>query len=328
MREFTGIDVSKDKLDLCWLRDADSGKKKQKVFKNQLSDFEQIKNWLIKNLKTEPEDIVVTLEPTNVYHEPLCYFLHKAGFRILLVNTGNAKKYAESLGMLHKTDKLDAFVLAQYGEAQKNKLTLWEPEAPEIRELKELIRRLEALEKDLQREENRRDGYALTQASEDVFRSSEEVITHLKEQIEKLTQKIDKHIDSNDDLKKNRKLLQTIKGVGPVMSRELTWLFAAKKFKSARQLAAFLGVIPKLVTSGKLKGKSVLSKVGPGRIRAKLYMAAVSASQHNPDIQHQRARLIRNGKTKMEALCAAMRKLVQICFGVVNSQSEYEPQVA
>lgn len=328
MREFTGIDVSKDKLDLCWLRDADSGKKKQKVFKNQLADFKQIKTWLIKNIKTEPENIVVTLEPTNVYHEPLCYFLHKAGFKILLVNTGNAKKHAESLGMTHKTDRLDAFVLAQYGEAQKNKLTLWEPEPPEIRELKELLRRLEALEKDLQREENRRDGYALTKASEDVLTSSEEVINHLEEQIKKLTQKIDKHIDSNDDLKKNRELLQTIKGVGPVISRELTYLFAAKKFKSARQVAAFLGVIPKVITSGKFKGKSMLSKVGPGRVRAKLYMAAVSASQYNPDIKHQSARLIRNGKTKMEALCAAMRKLVQICFGVVKSQSEYEPKVA
>ena len=327
MREFIGIDVSKDKLDLCWLRDADCGKKKQKVFKNHLADFGHIKNWLIKELKTEPKNIVVTLEPTNVYHEALCYYLHKAGFKVLLVNTGKAKQFAESINMTHKTDKLDAFVLAQYGEAQKNKLTLWEPEASEIRELKELIRRLEALEKDLQREENRRDGYALTQASEDVLESSEEVINHLEEQIEKLTQKIDKHIDSNDDLKKDRALLQTIKGVGPVMSRELTYLFAAKKFKTARQVAAFLGVIPKLITSGKFKGKSALSKVGPSRVRAKLYMAAVSASQHNPDIKHQRAKLIRNGKSKMEALCAAMRKLVQICFGVVNSQSEYEPQV-
>lgn len=328
MREFTGIDVSKDKLDLCWLRDVVSGKKKQKVFKNQLADFDKITDWLIKNLKTEPKNIVITLEPTNVYHEALCYYLHEAGFKILLVNTGKAKKHAESLGMTHKTDKLDAFVLAQYGEAQKDRLEFWEPEPAEIRELKELIRRLEALEKDLQREENRRDGYTLTKASEDVLTSSEEVIQHLKEQIDKLIQKIDDHIDKNDDLKKNRELMQTIKGVGPVISRELTYLFAAKQFNTAREVAAYLGVIPKIATSGKLKGKSVLTKTGPGRIRAKLYMAAVSASQHNPDIKHQRARLIRNGKCKMEALCAAMRKLVQICFGVVNSQSKYEPRVA
>lgn len=328
MREFTGIDVSKDKLDLCWLRDADSGKKKQKVFTNQLADFDHIKNWLLKNLRVESQEIVVTLEPTNVYHEPLCYYLHDAGFKILLVNTGKAKKFAESLNMTHKTDKLDAFVLANYGEAQRNRLALWEPEAPEIRELKELIRRLEALEKDLQREENRRDGYALTKASEDVFNSSEEVIKHLEEQIKKLTQKIDKHIDSNDDLKKNRELLRTIKGVGPVVSRELTYLFAAKNFKTARQVSAFIGLIPKQATSGKFKGKSMLSKVGPGRIRAKLYMAAVSAIQYNPDIKHQNAKLLRSGKCKMEALCAAMRKLAQICFGVVKSQSEYEPQVA
>lgn len=328
MREFTGIDVSKEKLDLCWLRDAVSGKRKTKVFKNQPAEFKNIKKWFTENLKTEPQNIVVTIEPTNVYHEPLCYFLHDAGFRILLVNTGKAKKHAESLGMTHKTDKLDAFILAKYGEAQKDRLSLWEPEAPAIRELKELTRRLGALEKDLQREENRRDNYALTKASKDVLKSSEEVINYLEEQIEKLIQKIDDHIDSNDNLKKNRELLQSIKGVGPVISRELTYLFAAKNFKTARQAAAYLGVIPKLVTSGKFKGKSMLTKVGPGRIRSKLYMAAVVASQHNPDIKHQKERLLQNGKCKMEALCAAMRKLVQICFGVVKHQSEYQPQIA
>ena len=119
MREFIGIDVSKDKLDLCWLRDADCGKKKQKVFKNHLADFGHIKNWLIKELKTEPKNIVVTLEPTNVYHEALCYYLHKAGFKVLLVNTGKAKQFAESINMTHKTDKLDAFVL--------ERVDLWSP---------------------------------------------------------------------------------------------------------------------------------------------------------------------------------------------------------
>jgi len=108
------------------------------------------------------------------------------------------------------------------------------------------------------------------------------------------------------------------------MARELVYLFAAKHFKTAKQVAAYVGLIPKLKESGKLKGHTTLSKTGPSRLRAKLYMAAVSACQHNPDIKVQRKRLLKAGKTKMQALGAAMRKLIQICFGVVKNQTEYQ----
>lgn len=94
------------------------------------------------------------------------------------------------------------------------------------------------------------------------------------------------------------------------------------------QAAAFIGLVPRLKESGTLKGRATLSKNGSGRIRAILYMAAVVAIQYNPDIKHQYERLIRAGKTKMQALGAAMRKLVQICYGVLKHQSQYRPQTA
>ena len=110
------------------------------------------------------------------------------------------------------------------------------------------------------------------------------------------------------------------------MSRELVCLFASKTFTSAKQVAAYIGVIPRIRESGTLKGRTMMSKVGNARIRSKLYMAAVCASTHNPDIKAQKARLLKAGKVKMQALGAAMRKLVQICFGVIKHQTEYQPQ--
>ncbi|MBA6295518.1 IS110 family transposase, partial [Colwellia sp. MB02u-9] len=74
------------------------------------------------------------------------------------------------------------------------------------------------------------------------------------------------------------------------------------------------------------KGRTTLCKNGPGRIRAVLYMAAIVATKYNPDIKIQYERLLKAGKTKMQALGAAMRKLVQICFGVLKHQSEYRSQ--
>ena len=78
---------------------------------------------------------------------------------------------------------------------------------------------------------------------------------------------------------------------------------------------------------GTFKGRTTLSKVGPSRIRSKLFLAAVCASTHNPDIGMQKQRLLSAGKTKIQALGAAMRKLNQICFGVVKNQTNYQAQV-
>lgn len=104
-------------------------------------------------------------------------------------------------------------------------------------------------------------------------------------------------------------------------------LFNNKQFNNAKQVSAFLGLIPKQQESGLFKGRSRLAKTGNAQLRAKLYMAAVVATQFNPDIKHQYERLQQNGKCKMQALCACMRKLVQICFGVIKHQTPYTPQV-
>ncbi len=89
---FTGIDVSKDKIDIGWLRDANTGKKKSKVLKNTEQGHAQAINWLLKNTKSKPNEIVIVLEPTGIYHEALMYALHDNGFNVLLVNPGKAKQ--------------------------------------------------------------------------------------------------------------------------------------------------------------------------------------------------------------------------------------------
>jgi len=324
---FIGIDVSKDKVDVGWLRDAATGKKKTKVIRNAAKGHQQVADWLIKNTKAPAGKIVVALEPTGVYHEALMYFLHDCGFKVLLVNPGKARKYADSVNMIHKTDKLDAIMLANYAHDQHNKLMLWQPEALEVRELKVMIRRLDALEKDLQREQNRQEATLVSLSSGRVVQSLKDMIEVLEAEIKRLQKDIDKHINEYPELKRNRELLESIKGIGPVMSRELVYLFAAKQFKNAKQAAAYLGLTPKLRESGKLKGRTTLSKVGSTRIRAKLYMAAVCASTYNIDIKAQKQRLLKAGKVKMQALGAAMRKLIQICFGVIKHQCEYQPQL-
>jgi transposase len=98
-------------------------------------------------------------------------------------------------------------------------------------------------------------------------------------------------------------------------------------FTSAGQCAAFLGLVPVHHQSGSsVRGRTKLSRNGNASVRAKLYMAAVVATRYNPDIQRHYQRLLKNGKCKMSAIGAAMRKLVHICFGVLKHQTPYQAQ--
>ncbi len=321
-----GIDVSKEKIDCAWLRDIDTGKVKTKVLKNKIDGFKSLIQWAEKNTKHTINEIHFVMEATGIYHEALAYALHAAGAIVSVVNPAYIHEYGKSLGSRIKTDKKDSVTIAHYGATQK--LTLWQPEPGEIRQLKALLTRHEAIEKDIQRENNRLEKAEITMVSVDVIDSIMTVIKELSKEKKRIRKLIDDHIDQNPKLKKCRALLESIPSVGPVISQYMIALIYSRHFKTAKQCSAFIGLNPVMHESGSsVRGRSRLSKVGNAKIRAKLYMAAVVAIQYNPDIKQQYERLLKNGKSKMAALGAAMRKLVQICFGVLKHQTPYQPQV-
>ena len=103
-------------------------------------------------------------------------------------------------------------------------------------------------------------------------------------------------------------------------------LLRSHDFRSAREVAAFVGLVPVERQSGLNAGRSHLSKAGNPRLRAALYMAAIVASKLNPDVRAHYEHLVAAGKPKMVALGAAMRKLVHLCFGVWKSGDVYRPR--
>ena len=160
---YVGIDVSKAKLDCLWLRDIDNRKIKTKVQLNTPKGHEQLVHWLEKTITSAHEETHIIMEATGIYHERLADCLFEAGFVVSVVNPARSKEFARGLGSQHKTDKKDSFILAMYGA--KMQPDAWQPEAREIRELKALIARLDALESDLQREENRLEKSSISMAS-------------------------------------------------------------------------------------------------------------------------------------------------------------------
>ncbi len=324
MTDVVGIDVSKAKLDCLWLRDRTTLKVKTKVMANDQNGHQALCQWLPKTLKLEPAQILVVMEATGIYHEHVALTLHDAGFRVAVVNPAHIKAYAQSLGNTHKTDKQDSLIIARFGAERAP--GLWQPEPLEIRELKALIARLEALEVDYQRESNRLEKAELRPASQTVLDSIHTMLSELEKAKRRIEEDIDDHIDRHPGLKHDKALLESIPGVGKVVSRLMLSVIHSRDFTGAKQVAAYLGLIPTQVESGVFRGRSAMSKRGPASVRAKLYMAAVCASHHNPDVSAMKERLLQNGKNHMQAIGAAMRKLVHICFGVINNQTEYRPQ--
>ncbi|MDH5356932.1 MAG: IS110 family transposase [Gammaproteobacteria bacterium] len=323
--QIIGIDVSKEKLDCLWLRNVDTGKVKTKVFQNTAKDHLQLIEWSLKHTGLAIDQVHFVMEATGIYHEALAYALYQAGARVSVVNPAQVRDYAKGIAARTKTDKKDSFVLARFGIAESPRL--WHPEAEEIRVLKALLARYNALQKDIQRELNRREKAHISCVSREVLQSIDTVVAQLDDEAKRVDALISDHINQNPSLKNDRQLLESIPAVGPVISQYMMSVINSRDFRSAAQCAAYLGLNPVQHESGcSVRGRSHLSKAGSSIVRAKLYMAAVVAIRYNPDVKHLYERLLKRGKSTMSALCAAMRKLVHICFGVLKHQTPYQAQ--
>lgn len=320
-----GIDVSKAKLDCLWIRDLVGMKVKSKIQANNPAGHQALLDWAMKQTGEDIGGLHFVMEATGVYHEALAYALYDAGAQVSVINPARIHHYAKSLGSHSKTDKKDSVNIARYGMTQSPQL--WVPEREDIRQLKALIARRDAVKQDVQREMNRMEKAQVSAVSKEVHTSIETVHAQLEAEKKRLESLIDDHINNHPDLKKDRALLESIPGVGPVISQQMVAVIRSRPFNRARECAAFLGLVPIENESGStVYFKPRLSKRGDARIRAKLYMAAVVAIRHNPDIRCQYNRLLKRGKSKMSAIGAAMRKLVHICFGVLKHQAPYQPQ--
>lgn len=324
MKAVIGIDVSKAKIDCAWLRDTQTLKLKSKVLPNTADGHQALLQWAEKNTGHDLQDIRFICEATGVYHEALAYALHAGGADVVVMNPAHVREYAKSLGSLTKTDKKDSLVLARYGATQICRP--WQPEPAEVRQLKALLSRLDALEQDLQRENNRLEKATVQSASPKVIDSIEAMITHIQAEIERLKRELDDHIDGHPQLRNDSKLLQSIPGVGDAVSRQMLAVYHSRCFQKATQIAAYLGLTPVEYQSGSsVRAPSRISKAGSSHIRRKLYMPSMVAARHNPPAKALYERLVQKGKSKKAALCAVMRKLVHQCFGVLKHQQAYCP---
>lgn len=309
-----GIDIAKQRFEVALLIE---GKVKNKSFKNTTEGFETLAVWLT---KLGISKVQACLEATGNYGEDLAIYLHEAGHSVSMVNPARIKGFARSELIRTKTDSMDAGIIARFCLAMKPEA--WIPPSPAVRILRALVRRADSLIDMLTQEKNR-----LGTAHESVIPLIQEHIDFLKKEIKKVRKQIADIIDQNPNLRQKKDLLVSIPGIGKAtIAVILGELDNLEKFNHVRELVAFIGLAPKETLSGSsIKGKPRLCKIGHARLRKALYMPALVSIQCNPVMLAFYSRLKEKNKNGKVIVCAIMRKLVHIIFGILKSGKKFDP---
>jgi transposase len=284
--------------------------------------FAQLHEWLEKQ---SVQQVHACLEATGTYGEALSLYLQQLGHTVSVMNPAAIKAFAASRLSRTKTDRVDAELIARFCLAHQP--PAWTPPAPEVRELQALVRRLESLIEMRVAEENRLSAGLTVPA---IRSSVEEMLAHLKEQIARTEKLIRKHIDQHPGLEQQSELLNSIPGIADTTAAVLlAEVPDIKLFRSARQVAAFAGLVPRERQSGSsVRGRVRLSKIGNARLRKALYFPAITALRCSPFFQQWAEGLRARGKSKMSVIGAVMRKLIHIAYGVLKSERPFNPELA
>ena len=308
---FVGIDVSKAHLDVA-VRPSSQ--------KWQVDNTEAGIAHLVQQLQALSPDLVV-MEATGGYEAMAAAALAVAGLAVAVINPRQARDFAKSLNRLAKTDKIDAQVLAHFGQALH----------PEPRPLADeataalhalLTRRRQVIEM-LVGEKNR-----LDLVHESMRSHVQEHVKWLEQEIADLEEELDQQVANNVIWQAKEELLISVPGVGKVTARTLLAELPELGTVNRKQVAALVGVAPYNRDSGTLRGKRAIWG-GRAPVRSALYMATLSATRWNPIIKQHYLHLTQEaGKLPMVALVACMRKLLTILNAILASNKAWNPKLA
>jgi len=308
-RPNAGIDVAKQHLDICW------SEQRMRV-DNDSSGWKE----LTAKLLADAVDLVV-IEATGGYERGVLLALQSAGITVARVNPRQSREFAKSLGVLAKTDALDARTLRDFADVlarHRDRAKFITPLRDEQREqLAALMTRRRQLV-DMRVAETQRLEHANARAA----KSIRGVIKFLDRQIGQIDEDIDQHLGRH--FKPQQELLDSVKGIGAVTT--LTLLSDLPELGGLRRkpIAKLVGIAPLADDSGKRQGKR---RIWGGRasVRTALYMATLSAMRYNPVIAAFYQRLLAAGKPKKVAMVACMRKLLTILNAMMRDNAAWDP---
>lgn len=276
-----GIDVSKERLDVCSLPDGGTFS-----VANDRAGIDELIARLLEGVRPE----LVVLEATGKYERPAAVAVAAAGIAVAVVNPRQARDFAKAAGRLAKTDRIDAQVLARFAGAVGPRPSVLPDE--EARVLQDILLRRRQLLEMMVAEKNR-----LQMASEAVARRIAAHVRWLEKELCRVDRELDEAVRESETWRANEELLRSVPGVGPVLARTLLAELPELGTLPRRRLCALVGVAPFNRDSGTFRGKR---QVWGGRtpVRAALYMGALVATRHNPLIREFYERLLQRASRR------------------------------
>jgi transposase len=303
-----GVDVAKRKLDLYLLDKNESLK-----IPNQTEDITRVFNLLSKNSQ---RPLLVAMEATGGYELTLLNALVAAKIACTVLNPVRVRQFALGCGLLEKSDKIDAAIIAQHAHIRPPKLYV--PREESALQLSEFCTHRERLLAALQQEKNRLESSFLPKLRTLITKHC----CYIKKQIRKLEDEINLLMENNHEIAQKNQILTSVPGVGTVTSAVLIARLPELGSINRQKVAKLVGVSPIIKESGTKQG---VRKIYGGRrdVRRALYMAALVATRHNPVIKDLYCRLLARGKEKKKALVACMRKLLTILNTLLKKKEHW-----
>jgi transposase len=308
VEQWVGIDVSKAHLDVFvhpqgqeWRSD------------NSESGIAEIVQTL-----AAVEVALVVLEATGGLEQAVTAALNQAGIAVVVSNPRRVRDFAKALGKLAKTDRIDAQVLARYGEAVRPEVRALASDTAQ--ELQALVLRRQQLVEMVSAERNRKSSARSGRSKVQIDRH----IEWLQEEVKALDEQIQAQVNQSQQWQQQQAILQSVPGVGVVTASTLIALLPELGKLTRQQIAALVGVAPFNCDSGKSRGKRFVMG-GRSSVRSVLYMAALVATRFNPVIRTFYQHLLAQGKVKKLALVACMRKLLVILNAMLKQNQLWQP---
>ncbi len=280
---------------------------------------------VLRFLERAGRPVRVVMESTGLYGLDLALCLHQAGVAVMVANPRAVRHFAQAMMQRSKTDLLDAEVLRQF--AARMPFVAWRPPSAAALKLVAVARRLEALTEILAAEKNRRHAAALSEALPAIVRRDvERSIQTQQRAIQRLTRAAQEFVLAAPELARRYELLLSIPGFGVTSALHvLAELALLPASLDVRQWVAQAGLDPRQHSSGSsVEKKPRISKAGNKHLRRALYMPALVAVRHDPHWRAFYQHLLARGKTKMQALVAAMRKLLHAIFGMFKHDQLFD----
>lgn len=301
---FIGVDVSSQKLDLY-----DQHELSHKIIPNAQAEVENFVRALVR-MEVQP---FVVMEATGRYEMLLVETLHKHGIQCAVVNPLQIRNFARGCGLLEKSDKIDAKIIAKFAEVVRPKAKT--PPSSQLSKLRALVHRRNQILLQCASEKNR-----LQQTTEEEAKESiKDAIEFYKQQLRKFDHRIKETIEQCEEMSREAAILRTCPGVGNVTIGMLLAELPELGQLNRGQIAKLVGVAPLARDSGKKSGQRK-TFAGRALVRKVLYMAALTATRFNKPLKTFYNRLISKGKPKKLAIVAVMRKLLVTLNSMIKNQ--------